>query len=726
MRKATWCAVLCLVAGAVVGYALDGRLVDATGRPMVGARMQVVGERGWIVVGGEGRFRLEPTPAPPFELLVTRGDGVAMRPIRVEAVPADGLLELKVDAAREESITVMGEVPDLELPPAAALTLVGRGDLDQRNPQQLYDVLESTPGAGKNGDGLAAVPSLRGLSAGRTLILIDEGRVTAERRAGPSATFLDPASVDEVEIVRGPGSVAYGSDAFGGIIRTRTRVAAPGEDLSLRYALGFGTVDELRSASVEVGTGLGGGGLTVGGSYRELANYESPRGEVADSGGTVWNGRVGYQRQVGQGLLRVLWRSDLGRDIGKPASDSNVTRNTYPEDTSHRLSVAYEAPGPGAWSRVAVAASWDEYDLVTRKDALPTSTKARQVTDADVFAHDYGLRLEAERALGQARLVLGLDLSGRYGLHAINDIQDFNLAGEIVKSTREVSIDAARRDDYAAFVGLSGKAGIVDLSGGLRYDRVESRNSGGYFGDDSRSTGAASGFAAASVPIGSSFSITGQVARGFREPLLSDRYYRGISGRGFITGNPELDAETSKQADLALRWGSGDVQVAAYGYLYRIEDLIERFKTGNNYFFRNRGEAEVKGLELEGSLRLGPALLVQLAVQSQRGEARADGTPIDGIPAEGAVLTLRRDPGQRWWWLARVAAYRRDERKGPTEREVPGYTVVDAGLGYRLSELLEVQLLGRNLFDHEYYGSADEKTVLAPGRGLQLSLRGRI
>ncbi|MGV8040076.1 MAG: TonB-dependent receptor [Thermoanaerobaculaceae bacterium] len=726
MRKATWCAVLCLVAGAAVGHALEGRLVDSTGRPMVGARMQVVGERGWIVVGGQGSFRLEPAPKPPFVLLVTRGDGVAMRPIRVEAVPADGLLELKVDAAREESITVMGEVPDLELPPAAALTLVGRGDLDQRNPQQLYDVLESTAGAGKNGDGLAAVPSLRGLSAGRTLILIDEGRVTAERRAGPSATFLDPASVDEVEIVRGPGSVAYGSDAFGGIIRTRTRVAAPGDDLSLRYTLGFGTVDELRSANVEVGTGLGGGGLTVGGSYRELANYESPRGEVMDSGGTVWNGRVGYQRQVGQGLLRLLWRTDLGRDIGKPASDSNVTRNTYPEDTSHRLSIAYEAPGPGAWSRVALAASWDEYDLVTRKDALPTATKARQVTDADVFAHDYGLRLEAERPLGQARLVLGLDLSGRYGLQAINDIQDFNLAGEVVKNTREVSIDSARRDDYAAFVGLSGKAGIVDLSGGLRYDRVSSRNSGGYFGDDSRSTGAASGFAAASIPIGSSFSITGQVARGFREPLLSDRYYRGISGRGFITGNPELDAETSKQADLALRWGSGDVQVAAFGYLYRIEDLIERFKSGNNYFFRNRGEAEVKGVELEGSLRLGPALLVQLAVQSQRGEARADGTPIDGIPAEGAVLTLRRDPGQRWWWLARVAAYRRDDRKGPTEREVPGYTVVDAGLGYRLSEMLEVQLLGRNLFDREYYGSADEKTVLAPGRGVQLSLRGRI
>lgn len=722
----TLLVLLCLLGSTTASLALEGRVVDPSGQPLVGARLQIVGARGWVVVDRKGRFKLDSVPAPPFEVLVTRADGVAMRPMRVESLPASGEWELRVAAAHEESVTVMGEVPDLELPPAAALTLVGKADLDQRSPMQLTEVLESTAGAGRNGDGLAAVPSLRGLSAGRTLILLDEGRVSAERRAGPSATFLDPASVDEVEVVRGPGSVAYGSDAFGGMIRARTRVAAPGEPFNLRYSLGLGTADELRSAGLEIGTDLAGGGLTVGGTYRELADYESPKGEVPDSGGTLWGGRVGYQRQVGRGLLRMLWRSDLGRDIGKPASDSNVTRNTYPEDTSHRLSLAYEAPGFGAWSRMAVSASWDEYDLVTRKDVLPTSSKPRQVTDADVLAHDYGLRFEAERPLGAVRLIVGTDISGRYGLRATNDILDHDAAGTITRRTHEVSIESARRDDYGVFAGLSGRAGIVELAAGLRYDRVESRNEGGYFGDDRRSSGAVSGFASATVPLGRELSLTGQVARGFRAPLLSDRYYRGISGRGFITGNPDLDAETSKQADLALRWGGGDVQVALYGYLYRIDDLIERYKAGSNYFFRNRGEAEMKGVELEGTLDLGASMLLQLAVQSARGQVREDGSAVDGVPVEGAVLTVRRDPSQRWWWLARVAAYREDDRPGPTERVVPGYAVVDAGVGYRFSDMLEVQLLGRNLTDRAYFGSADEKTVLAPGRGLQLSLRGRI
>lgn len=715
-----------LLCGAASAFALEGRVLDASGQPVVGARVQVLGQRGWVAVGREGRFSLTPAPAVPFEVLVTRGDGVAAKPIRVESIPADGVLILELRATRTDSVTVMGAVPDLELPPATALTLLGKGDLDQRNPQQLVDVLDGTAGAGRNGDGLAAVPSLRGLAAGRTLILIDDARVTAERRAGASASFLDPSSIDEVEVVRGPGSVAYGSDAFGGLIRTRTRLAAPGEPFGLRYNLGAGSAEDLRAVGLELTGSVAGGGLTVGGNYRELKDYESPKGKVLDSGGTLWGGRIGYQKQVGHGLLRVLWRSDQGRDIGKPSVDSVTTRTTYPEDSSHKLSVAFDTPGPGAWSRLAVSMNWGEYDLVTRKDVLPSSTRTRAVTDADVLANDYGMRLEAERPLGGARLVVGLDVSGRYGLRAVNTSSAYNASGTVTSTTREVSIDSARRDDYGLFVGLSGRAGAVDLAGGLRYDQVESRNSGGYFGSASQSSGAASGFLAATVPIGKALSLTGQVARGFREPLLSDRYYRGISGRGFVTGNPDLGSETSRQGDLALRWTGDGVRVALYGYLYRIDDLIERYKIGNDYHFRNRGEAEVRGLELESTVDLGAKLLLQLALQDQRGEVRGEGAPIDGIPAQGAVVTLRRDPSERWWWLARMAAYRRDERPGPTEREVPGYAVFDLGVGYRLNEMLEIQLLGRNLGDREYFGSTDENTILAPGRSVQLSLRGRV
>ena len=76
--------------------------------------------------------------------------------------------------------------------------------------------------------------------------------------------------------------------------------------------------------------------------------------------------------------------------------------------------------------------------------------------------------------------------------------------------------------------------------------------------------------------------------------------------------------------------------------------------------------------------------------------------------------------------MARGAAYARDDRPGPTEQEVPGYAVLDAGAGFSINGWLEISLLGRNLLDRSYLASSDVDAVLAPGRSLQLVLRGRL
>jgi outer membrane receptor protein involved in Fe transport len=94
------------------------------------------------------------------------------------------------------------------------------------------------------------------------------------------------------------------------------------------------------------------------------------------------------------------------------------------------------------------------------------------------------------------------------------------------------------------------------------------------------------------------------------------------------------------------------------------------------------------------------------------------------VPSDGVILTLRRDPSLSWWWLSRIAVYARDNHPGPSEQTVPGYVTADAGFGYQLREGLEIQLLGRNLLDRRFLDSSDEKAVLAPGRTVELTLRG--
>jgi outer membrane receptor protein involved in Fe transport len=364
--------------------------------------------------------------------------------------------------------------------------------------------------------------------------------------------------------------------------------------------------------------------------------------------------------------------------------------------------------------------------LTLAKDRFATDTTPRDVAESRVDANDFSIRADAERPLGDWRLVLGADVSGRYNLGAANEYTTFGDDGEVAESDREVSIENAYGTDLSFFLSLGRPLGRWRLDFGLRGDGVWSANNGGFFGDLNTFNSAVSGFAAAGFELTTDLELTAQVARGFRDPLLSDRYYRGETGRGFITGNPDLDPETSLQFDLALRFSPDSMAVGLYVYRYRIYDLIERFNVGDDFFFRNRGESEITGIEVETSFVIGNGLELQAGAQALRGEVVEDGSPTDGVPPPGVFVVLRGSPGARWWWMVRGAAYARDDRPGPTEREVPGYAVLDAGAGYSLTDWLEVSLLGRNLFDRTYFASSDEDAVLAPGRSIQLVLRGRL
>jgi outer membrane receptor protein involved in Fe transport len=711
---------------AAIAAALECRVVLPDGSALSGARVTVIGRSELLVADGDGKFDLDPVPEPPFVLFIARPDGVALRPVTVVEFPEIGPLMVEVAPVGDTVTVVSGVVPDLELPPAVAATVMGRGDLSQRLPAQLFQTLENLPGADASGNGHAAVPGIRGLPQHRTLLLLDDGRVSAERRAGASATYLDPETVDEVEVIRGPGSVAYGSDAFGGIIRARTRMPDPQGSKDLRFDVigGYG-LDEF-GAAAEATTGLFGGGFMLGAHYRDYGDYRSPEGTVFNSGSEMLGFRAGWVTTAFDGIFHVGWRTDEARDVGKPSPDSEIRRVYYPEEASNRLSVGFERPGPGRWNRLSLTFGWDNYSLTLAKDRFATVTTQRDVASSMVDANDYSIRADAERPLGDWRMVLGADVSGRYNLEAVNEYTTFGDDGEVVEHESEVSIENAYGTDLGVFLSLGRGLGRWNLDLGLRGDGVWSANRGGYFGDLDTYNSAFSGFAGVGFELTPDLELTAQVARGFRDPLLSDRYYRGESGRGFITGNPDLEPETSLQYDLALRFSPDSMAVGLYVYRYRIFDLIERYREGDNYFFRNRGESEITGIEAETSFVVGNGLELQVGAQYLRGEFVDDGSPTDGVPPPGVFAVLRGNPGEHWWWMVRGAAYARDDRPGPTEQEVPGYGVLDAGAGVTLTEWLEISVLGRNLLDRTYFASSDEDAVLAPGRSIQLVLRGRL
>lgn len=706
--------------------AWDGVLLLPDGTPAADSQVSIPGVAGSARTDAQGRFTLA-NDRVPLTLIAVGPRGEIYPAVTVTEIPTGGAVTVRLEDVLRETVTVSsGVAPNIEAPPAAATSVIGREELEERRPDHLADALVRTPGIQIRGEGPPAVPVVRGLAGGRTLLMLDGVRVTAERRAGPSGTFLDPFALGSIEVSRGPGSVAYGSDALGGIIHARPIDPAVGRP-ELRYEVthSLGGIDR-SSAGVEITRDIFGGAFLAMLHARDASDGEGGNGQdIPNSSYSDAGGALRFVKPTETGAFRAGLAINRARDTGAPAGDALVQPTYYPEENSERLTLGWDT-NLSPFGSVELVFGLGSYDIITNRERLPNATTTRQITSSDVEADDISLRLTATRILGTGRLVAGADFNSRFNLHATGFVQAFNAADSATTRTSEVAIDDAYKRDTGLFViydhDLASKA---VLSGGARVDRVSVENSGGFFGDRSRGDTAFSGFASLAATLAPGWTATLQASRGYRDPSLSDRYFRGVSGRGFIVGNPELDPEHSLQYDGALRWNSGRRSLAILGYHYRITDLIERFRTGNDFAFRNRGQAEVRGVEIEMATPLIRNFSLEANVTLAHGEALDDNLPLDDISGPNAHIGLRW-AGSRASAFVHGFAFAEDDRPGPVETRRPGYATVDAGFNWQFLPALEARLSVRNLGDRNYAGSPDANASLAPGRSISIALGGRL
>jgi outer membrane receptor protein involved in Fe transport len=598
---------------------------------------------------------------------------------------------LRIEPAYRETVTVTtGVAPNIEGTPAAAPVVVGAEEIEQRKPAHVAEAIEATPGVSLRGEGPPAVPVVRGLAGGRTLLLIDDARIVAERRAGPSATFVDPVSLGSIEVSRGPGSVAYGSDAIGGVVHLRPRDPIPGSP-DFRYDVwsSFGG-SPAQSIAAEGSADLFGGAMLASVHARSAGDAHDANGDRIENSQYRDRGALlRFVRDTPWGRLRTGVMASLARDVGAPASTSDIT--TYPDERAVLGTFALDT------DTIAMRGSLGGYSITTTRE------RSTGLESTAVKARDASVRLSHERRRERSRLVSGIDFVTRFNLRASGSIED------------------ADRHDAGAFLSWDGRlTEVIQLAGGARLDAIATRNRGGYFGDRETNDTALSGFGAATVGPFQGVTATVQVASGYREPVLSDRYFRGVSGRGFITGNPDLEPERSLQFDGGLRWTRGRSRVALFLYDYKIRNLVERYRQERDFFFRNQGEAEVRGVEAEVGTRLFEHLEVQLGAAIARGET-GNGTALDDI-APPTLHTSLRWAAPRASTFLTVSSYARDKRPGPVEVERPGYVDVDLGTGFRVSPWLELRVVVHNLTNVQRYGSTDEAAAFAPGRSIVIGV----
>ena len=690
----------------------------AVARPIAGAEITIVGRSGSVRTTATGHFHWPVAPPLPIDVIAVLADGRVAGPIRVTALGASETLTLAVDATVSESVTVLGAAPTIDASPGASTSLLTSTDLELRHAQTLSQALDVVPGVSTISEGQAAVPAIRGLARGRTLVLVDGARASTERRAGANASFLDPAIVRTIEVARGPGSVAYGSDAFGGVIAARTRAPDHSAPVRVRFAGTLGSGVPEQGGDLELSTGYGSGGVLVAFRARDFDDYDAPAGVVANSAWRDSGVRARWEHATGADRWSVGWESDFGRALGRPRSDGDVIRATSPYEDSHRLTASHERASLGGFKNVRFDGLIGTSRQGNDQDRLPTPTRPRSLERADLSSRELQLRLTGDRAVGPARLHVGADVQGRYGLEALDTALAYNLAGDVTSETTTVSIESARRTAAGFFAETDAQvARWARISGGLRVDAVRNTNEGGFFGDRSITNAALAGLVAATLAPTARLTITGQVARGFRDPILSDRFYRGPVGRGFIEGNPDLKPETSLQFDLTARYTAGPVQLAAAGYHYRINDLVERYAVTPTLFrFRNRGRGELRGVEVEAQTTLPRGFALAATAETSQGRDGTDHTPLDDVAPPAVSVTLRYAAGTRVGSYVRIKAVGSHDAAGPSEVATQSYTLADAGVSWRVTPHLEVRGGIRNLLNEAYQSSAGPRWVWAPGR----------
>ena len=510
--------------------------------------------------------------------------------------------------------------------------------------------------------------------------------------------------------------MAYGSDAFGGVIAARTLGVAPGAPMRVAATGDYGVGIPGGRVGATVSAPIGeDGGFLVSGHYRSYGNWDSPEGEVINSGfrdsGVLLRG---VYRPWAPGLFTAGWQGDYGRDIDRPRNNSASSGSSTPRRT-RAGSPSLRAQPVAGFSRVGVSA----FIGSLRRHHGPVSLRDGIDRRLPRAGRRERQRLPGPRALpngssGPCASRSAWTSTAAIGLHALDISARYTdpPAGERERLGRRRAPDRRRRLPDGRGAGPA----AADVVGRRARRRRDDAQRGRLLRRPSTSNTAASGFVALTAGSFGGFSASGQFSHGFRDPVLSDRYFRGPSGRGFITGNPDLEPETSDQFDVALRYSWSGIRTAFYLYEYRIKNLIERYPgtLPDDFFFRNRGEAKLRGLELEVQADLPGGFALALAAQIERGETVDDDAPLDDIPPESFTLQLRKAFGPAFV-QARGAVYAGDPRPGPTERARPGYGLLDLGGGYKLGEIVEFQVYVRNVLDKAYLITVDARSTLAPG-----------
>ena len=603
---------------------------------------------------------------------------------------------------------------DKQIAPASVAVIRGE-ELRSRGIATVADALSTVAGLAivQSGSfGATTALFARGGESDYVKVLVDGVPLNSPGGAFDFAT-LTTDNIDRIEVVRGPASVVYGSDAVAGVVQLFTRRGTGA-------ARGFADVRGGTFGTLEATGGVAGAGRAM--SYSLGASTRESDGIQAFNNGfrnQTWSGRLSYAPSVAH-IDVIGRRTDAAYHFPTDGSgfvvDSNAVRREHRTvlglDASRALSPSLDFRVLGAASRLDGASS-------NQPDSPGDTTGLYGRDDARTERRSADLRADYRPTTGMI-VSVGAALE-REQVRSTSESQ----FQQFPASTAEFAEHRTNESVYAQAIGSVAERLTYTVSG-----RVDNAATYGTF---------VTGRASVAVRLGPNVSVRGALGNAFKAPAFEETF-----SSTFTVGNPDLEPEhtTSWETSAEYRAG-GRVAFTATYFDQRFRDLIQYVFGDESTEFRgtneNLGAASARGLEVEaraptlGAFDIG-ANVTLLRTRVTDAGTGAFGTFVNGErllrrPSQSAAVTVdyRLANASKVGAAVRMVG-ERDDRDFANDARVtlPSYSLLDLSGEVALAPLAHalapVVLTARveNVFDREYQSAFGFD---APGRRILVGMR---
>lgn len=545
----------------------------------------------------------------------------------------------------------------------APVTVIDREEIERKQSRDLLQLLATTPSLDltrNGGAGSASSLFLRGNASDHTLVLVDGQRISSATLGTANLQFIQPENIERIEIVRGPRSSLYGSEAIGGVLQIFTR--KPEKGIRPLIKVGYGNHDTTETV-IGISAGHDESYISANLSHFDtqgIDNLKDDQGVNADDDAyrnTSGNLRAGT-RVGGVNVELSYYRTDAENEF----DDTFVHPLFAPTASAFFSDTTIETGNLRLSGNVT-----DNWFSVLQGGYSKDDSFTDDELGVDAFSPSEFIT-RRKSALWQNDLTMPNEDILTVG---------FDYYVDRIDSTTVFPEDS--RYNRAAFVQYQGEWGRHDLVVGARHEDNEQ------FGTEETYN------ISYGIDIGAGYRLIASYGTAFKAPTFNELYFPGF-------GNPDFEPETSKNAEAEIRYDSDRGGWSLAYFQNEVDDLIQ-FSMAT-FQAEQIGEASIDGVEATGYTKImGWNINANFTWLDPVDEETDDILPRRARRTASLNVDRRFD---RFNVGATVLAQSERYDDAANTEKVGGYGIVNVYTGYRISEALTARLSVKNLFDKDY------------------------